>query len=109
MRITVKEDFSKIKKRVQKKYPGAHTMFDSESKSYHIVDNQGNRILTEEYYLPPATSVRKAWEYIDHITFFEKAIVKSFNAFSDEKLNTTVAKLNKDDEEPIPSDDSVEI
>lgn len=91
-------DFGTIKKKVIKHYPGAKTMYDEKEKSYHIIDKYGNRILTEEYYMPTATTVRKAWEQIERILFVENMMEKSFNAFSDEKLNTQILKQKSTDD-----------
>lgn len=91
-------DFGTVKKKVIKRYPNAKTMYDDNEKSYHIVDKYSNRILTEEYYMPPATTVRKAWEQIERILFVENMMEKSFNAFSDEKMNTQILKQKSTDD-----------
>lgn len=91
-------DFGTVKKKVLKHYPNARTIYDEKEKSYHIVDKHGNRILTEEYYMPTADTVRKAWEQIERILFVENMMEKSFNAFSDEKLNTQILKQKTTDD-----------
>ena len=83
-----------MKRFVQKRFPGAHTMAKQAGKKMHytVLDGNGYAIVDPELMLPPALSVRKAWEQAKYAAWFTNMIRKSNNAFSDEKMLKRMAK-----------------
>ena len=88
-------EFAKIKRFIQKRFPGART----EARRidglivYQVVDGGGYRITDPDLLLPPATTVRQAWYNAKYCSWFTNMIRKSNNAFSEEKM---IKKINKE-------------
>jgi hypothetical protein len=85
------KEFAKVKRFVQKRFPGAHTIKNS-GGYYQVVDDYGMSVVNPELMLPPARSVRDAWKQAKYSHWFSNMIRKSNNAFSDEKIYKKLAK-----------------
>lgn len=79
------KEFQKVKRFIQKRFPGAYTIQRTDG-SYAVVDGNGISIVDPELMLPPAKTVRKAWEYAKYTNWFQNMIRKSNNAFDDSKF-----------------------
>ena len=92
------KEFQKLKRFVSKRFPGAHTIAkDVDGKlHYTVLDGYGYAIVDQKLMLPPALSVRKAWEHAKYAAWFSNMIRKSNNAFSDEKLIKRMSKHGQD-------------
>ena len=80
-----KREFAKLKRFIQKRHPGAYTIRRVDG-SYAVVDGYGISIVDPNLYLPPAHTVRKAWEYAKYTNWFQGMIRKSANAFDETKV-----------------------
>jgi len=90
--ITLEQkEFQKVKRFVQKRFPGAYTIMRSNG-SYAVVDGNGYSIVSTELMLPPASTVREAWNQAKYAAWFSNMIRKSNAAFSDEKIYKKMAK-----------------
>lgn len=83
-----------MKRFVQKRFPGAHTVAKEAGKKlqYTVLDGRGYAIVDPELRLPPTYTVRKAWEQAKYAAWFSNMIRKSNNAFSDEKMLKKMAR-----------------
>ena len=79
------KEFQKVKRFIQKRFPGAYTIQRNDG-SYAVVDGNGRSIVDPDLMLPPAKTVRKAWEYAKYTNWFQNMIRKSNNAFDDTKI-----------------------
>ena len=91
---TIDKEFQRMKRYVDKKFPGAHTVARVvENKTfYQVVDGRGCAVVDQELFLPPAKTVRKAWEHAKYAAWFTNMIRKSNAAFSDEKIYKKMAR-----------------
>ena len=87
-----------MKRYVDKRFPGAHTIAKpyNGKLQYKVLDGTGHAVVSEELMLPPAFTVRKAWEQAKYAAWFTNMIRKSNNAFSDEKMYKKMAKETGD-------------
>lgn len=87
-----------MKRFVDKRFPGAHTIARQAGNKIHytVVDGAGYSIVDPELMLPPALTVRKAWEQAKYAAWFSNMIRKSNNAFSDEKMLKKMARESAD-------------
>jgi hypothetical protein len=85
------KEFAKMKRFIEKRFPGAHTIKNS-SGYYVVVDGDGYNVVDPELMLPPARTVREAWKQAKYGHWFSNMIRKSNNAFSDEKIYKKLAK-----------------
>jgi len=92
--INQDKDFMRMKRYVDKKFPGAHTVAKmvNGQMTYRVLDGRGFAVISEELFLPPAFTVRKAWEQAKYAAWFTNMIRKSNAAFSDEKMYKKMAK-----------------
>jgi hypothetical protein len=88
------QEFQKMKRFIQKRFPGAHTVAKEAGKKlqYTVLDGRGYSIVDPELRLPATYTVRKAWEQAKYAAWFTNMIRKSNNAFSDEKMLKKMAK-----------------
>lgn len=84
------KEFAKIKKFVVRKRPGARTVM--KNGTFVVMDGEGKAVVDQQLLLPPATTVRKAWEYAKYSLWFSNMIAKSNAAFSEEKMFKQLAK-----------------
>jgi hypothetical protein len=87
-------EFQKVKRFIQKRFPGAYTIKRTDG-SYAVVDGNGISIVDAELMLPPAETVRKAWEYAKYTNWFTNMIRKSNNAFDDSKIYDKMSKKDR--------------
>lgn len=87
-------EFLKVKRFIQKRFPGAYTIQRTDG-SYAVVDGNGISIVDPELMLPPAKTVRKAWEYAKYTNWFSNMIRKSNNAFDDSKIYDKMSKKDR--------------
>ena len=94
------KEFQKIKRFINKRFPGAHTVARAAGSKVHyqVVDGQGHTVVDPELMLPPATTVTEAWTNAKYGVWFTNMVRKSCNAFSDEKIYRQLAKENKNDD-----------
>lgn len=85
------KEFAKLKRFVSKRAPGAHTIVDSEG-NYVVVDEAGEDVVRSWLLLPPAKSVRQAWEQAKYGLWYQKMIAKSNAAFNEEKIYKKLIK-----------------
>lgn len=88
------KEFQKLKRFVDKRFPGARTeAFESAGSMYYrVVSGAGYAIVDPELMIPPAKTVRQAWVDAKYCAWFSNMIRKSNNAFSDEKIYKKLAK-----------------
>lgn len=88
------KEFMRMKRYVDKKFPGAYTIAKEVNgqKAYQVLDGNHFAVISEELFLPPAFTVRKAWEQAKYAAWFTNMIRKSNAAFSDEKMYKKLAK-----------------
>lgn len=79
------KEFNKIKRFIQKRHPGAYTIKRVDG-SYAVVNAQGRSVVDPELLLPPAQTVREAWNQAKYTNWFQNMIRKSNAAFSDDKF-----------------------
>lgn len=93
------KEFAKVKRFIEKRFPGAHTVscVVGEDIYFQVVDGNGYSVVNPELMIPMAKTVRGAWDLAKYGAWFQNMIRKSNNAFSDEKLYSKIAKENKDD------------
>jgi hypothetical protein len=87
-------EFLKVKRFIQKRFPGAYTIQKTDG-SYAVVDGNGKSLVDPELMLPPAKTVRKAWEYAKYTNWFTNMIRKSNNAFDDNKIYDKMSKKDR--------------
>ena len=85
------KEFQKMKRFIQKRFPGAYTIMRTNGM-YAVVDGNGYSIVGPELMLPPASTVREAWNQAKYAAWFTNMIRKSNAAFSDEKIYKKMAK-----------------
>jgi len=88
------KEFQKVKRFIQKRFPGAHTVgrvLDGKT-FYQVVDGNGISVVDPELRLPYSSSVRGAWNIAKYGAWFSNMIRKSNNAFSEEKALKKMAK-----------------
>lgn len=90
------KEFAKVKRFVEKRAPGAHTVLRNES--YVILDGKGYNVVQQELMLPPAKSVKEAWHQAKYSLWFSNMMRKNNTAFSDEKIFKRLAKETGSDE-----------
>ena len=89
------KEFAKVKRFIQKRFPGARTeaRLHNGEVHYQVVDGNGYKVVDPELLLPPATTVRQAWADAKYCAWFTNMIRKSNNAFNEEKM---IKKINKE-------------
>lgn len=87
-------EFQKVKRFVQKRFPGAHTICRERDGQmiYEVLDGNGYVVVDPELMIPAAKTVRKAWDNAKYCAWFSNMIRKSNNAFSDEKMYKKLAR-----------------
>jgi hypothetical protein len=85
------KEFQKVRRFVVKRAPGAHTIRRND-ESYLVVDNEGRSAVNPELMIPPAKTVREAWQQAKYSLWFTNMMVKNTNAFSDEKIYKKLIK-----------------
>lgn len=92
------KEFQKMKRFVQKRFPGAYTHAKDNNGEiiYEVLDGFGHVVVDPELMIPPAKTVRKAWENAKYCAWFTNMIRKSNNAFSDEKMYKKMARESGD-------------
>lgn len=91
------KEFQKLKRFVTKRVPNAHTYLDSQGH-YFVVDAHRENVVPGSLMLPPAKSVREAWEQAKYAMWYTNMINKSNAAFSEEKLFKKLMKETGSDE-----------
>lgn len=89
------KEFAKVKRFIQKRFPGARTQakwVDGKVR-YQVIDGNGYVVVDPELLLPPADTVRQAWQDAKYCAWFTNMIRKSNNAFNEEKM---IKKINKE-------------
>lgn len=88
------KELLKIKKAVCKRFPDASVRgkLIGEKMHYQIVDASGCGVIDPELMIPPATTVRQAWNNAKYALWFDNMIQKSNAAFNEEKLFKKLAK-----------------
>lgn len=95
VQLTPKQkEFAKVKRFVEKRFPGARTIAKPAigGQKYVVVDGGGFAIVNGELMIPFASSVRKAWEDAKYSIWFTNMIRKSNAAFNEEKIFKKLAK-----------------
>jgi hypothetical protein len=85
------KEFQKMKRFVQKRFPGATTKANGDG-TYSVVDAYGLEVRNEELLFPPANTVWEAWHQAKYSHWFTNMIRKSNNAFNEEKIYKAIAK-----------------
>lgn len=91
------KEFQKLKRFVQKRAPGARTIKEVDG-SYALVDELGEYVICNSLMLPPARTVRQAWEQAKYALWYSNMIRKSNAAFSEEKIWKKLIKESGTDE-----------
>lgn len=97
-KITKEKNFLKVKRKVLKANPGAYTR-QLPDGTFEVCTANGYKIGNPELLLTSSNTVRDAWEKAALGSWFTGMIVKSFNAFNDEKIYRKLAKENKEIED----------
>lgn len=85
------KEFQKLKRYVVKKVPGAYTFVDALG-TYQVVNPERDPVVPNSLMLPPAKSVREAWEQAKYGLWYLNMINKSNAAFSEDKMFKKLAK-----------------
>jgi hypothetical protein len=90
----VRKEFLKVKRFIQKRFPGAHTVAKQTTNGfvYDVVDNNLGTLISPDLYLPPASSVTQAWRYAKHSVWFSNMLRKSNEAFNEERMYKKLAQ-----------------
>lgn len=88
------KEFAKLKRFIEKRFPGARTVarMISGKLYFQVVDGNGISVVDPELRIPFSKSVREAWTTAKYGAWFQNMIRKSNNAFSDEKIYKKLAK-----------------
>jgi hypothetical protein len=77
--------FRKIKKKIQKVFPDATTITDSNGK-YYISNGSGRRLIPEYLMIPNSKSVYGAWLNAERGLWYHHLLERNRLKFSDEKV-----------------------
>ena len=91
------KEFQKLKRFVQKRANVARTIMESDG-SFALIDTQGEYVVSNSLMLPPAKSVRQAWEQAKYALWYTNMMRKSNAAFSEEKIWKKLVKEHGSDE-----------
>jgi hypothetical protein len=93
------KEFAKVKRFIEKRFPGAHTVarMISGDLKFQVVDANGISVVDPELRIPLSNTVRGAWNTAKYGAWFQNMIRKSNNAFSDEKIYKKMAKESGED------------
>lgn len=91
------KEFQKLKRFVLKRAPGARTFMEPDG-SFVLLDEQGEYVVSNSLMLPPAKSVRQAWETAKYALWYSNMMRKSNAAFSEEKIWKKLIKERGSDE-----------
>lgn len=88
------KEFQKVKRFVEKRFPGARTVAKvvGDQMHFQVVDGAGFAVVDPELMIRPATSVRQAWADAKYCAWFSNMIRKSNMAFNEEKMFKKLAK-----------------
>jgi len=92
--VTKKVDgFQAIKKFVLKHYPESTTVgrYDNGQVFYQVVSKRGKSVVNPTLLIPPATSVRKAWENAKYSIWFMNKLNKT-RIQDEQKIYKTLSK-----------------
>lgn len=94
MKQNIDKEFLKVKRFVQKRFPGARTVAkpSGDIMYYQVVDGNGYAVVDPALLIPPATTVKQAWTNAKYSAWFSNMIHKSNIAFSDEKIIKKLAR-----------------
>lgn len=81
------KEFNKVKRFVQKRFPGAHTIRHYDG-SFKVVDEVGLSVVSPDLYMPPAKTIREAWNMAKYVHWFQNMMRKNNNAFDESKIYT---------------------
>ena len=101
--MSTDKQFLKIKRSVLRRFPNATVkcIYTSgtvpEIKHFAVCDSNGHSVVDPELLIPPATTVRKAWENAQYCGWFSNMIRKSNAAFCEEKIYRKLARERGDD------------
>ena len=93
------KEFQKLKRFINKRFPGAHTIAKPAGSTTHyvVVDAAGSAVADPELMIPPAYTVKQAWHNAKYCMWFSNMIRKSNAAFSEEKIYKKLAKESGDE------------
>lgn len=93
------KELQKVKRFVEKRFPGARVVgkLINEQLQYSIIDGQGHTVIDPELMIPPAKTVKQAWNNAKYVAWFTNMIQKSNAAFVEEKIFKKLAKEYGDD------------
>lgn len=91
------KEFQKLKRFVLKRAPGARTFMESDG-SFVLLDDEGENVISNSLMLPPARSVRQAWEQAKYSLWYQNMMRKSNAAFSEEKIWKKLVKEHGSDD-----------
>ena len=88
-----KDTFQTVKKFVLKHYPNSTTVgrYDNGCVFYTVVNARGKSVVNPSLLIPPATSVRKAWENAKYSIWFMNKLNKT-RATDESKIYKTLSK-----------------
>jgi hypothetical protein len=93
------KEFQKLRKFINKRFPGAHTIarIVGVKTYYAVVNGTGTAVVDPELMIPPATTVKQAWVNAKYCAWFSNMIRKSNAAFCEEKMYKKLAKEGGDE------------
>jgi hypothetical protein len=83
--MSLKDEFIRIKHKIQKQYPGASVKRDRFGKFY-IVDGNGYKILQDEFEVPNTDTCLEAWVNSSVMVWYKHIIETNNQKFNDEKI-----------------------
>ena len=95
-KLRKEKELTKLKRKVLKAYPDAHVRL-MPNGSYEICTTNGYPIRKPELFLPENATVREAWERASFAIWFDGMVVKSFRAFSDDKMVKKITKVKEEE------------
>jgi len=93
------KEFAKVKRFIDKRFPGAHTVARNINSQlyFQVVDGNGISVVDPELRIPFSKTVRGAWNTAKYGAWFQNMIRKSNAAFNEEKIYKKLARENGDD------------
>lgn len=79
------KEFQKIKNKVCKKFPDAHTEKDKCGK-FFVANSNGGHVISHDYYVPNSNTVYDAWSITYDIIKIDIMMEKNKKSFSDENI-----------------------
>ena len=99
------EDFQKIKHKILSIYPNAYTKITKKGR-YYLVDEQGYRILNDEYRITDQDTLYEAWKKTLEMLWNQTIILRNNRKFDEDKMMNNIMKKIKEKTDTFYSSDT---